>query len=476
MRILLINPPSKEMYQAFFPLGLGYIAGSLLQYGHDITVWDINAERWSKRETLKKMRETGGSYDLVGISALAGDYPYVKWLSQFFKKMHPRTKLILGGYLASALPQFLMEDLPIDIVAVGEGEKTIVELADALQTGASLHKVKGIYYRDDTDAIVHTPSRPRLEDLGKLPLIPWQCFPMDAYLDDVHPGFHYRSDNDGTGIISIMASRGCPFDCIYCDHTIKGHKTRYRLVESVIAEIKTLLSKYDDKIKYFYFWDDILIWNRDWVYEFCEAVLREDLEINWGCNCHVNRVEPRLMEAMKEAGCANVRFGIESGSQRILNALHKGVTVEKALEALKICLDVGLTLTIYIMVGMVGENQETIDETVDFFQRLIKPLHVSRISKINFFMLTPFPGNKLFDIVKKDGQLGDMGEFLQKNCDAYDDIPLNISGQTDQDLLMLKKGLEEKVNLVIAEAMNHLYNLLFDMRSESKQSHAASKR
>ena len=219
-----------------------------------------------------------------------------------------------------------------------------------------------------------------------------------------------------------------------------------------------------------------MIWNRDWVYEFCEAVLREDLEINWGCNCHVNRVEPRLMEAMKEAGCANVRFGIESGSQRILNALHKGVTVEKALEALKICLDVGLTLTIYIMVGMVGENQETIDETVDFFQRLIKPLHVSRISKINFFMLTPFPGNKLFDIVKKDGQLGDMGEFLQKNCDAYDDIPLNISGQTDQDLLMLKKGLEEKVNLVIAEAMNHLYNLLFDMRSESKQSHAASKR
>lgn len=476
MRILLINPPSKTMYQAFFPLGLGYIAGSLLQHGHDITVWDINAERWSKKEVLRKMRETGGSYALVGISALAGDYPYVKWLSQSFKKIHPHTKLILGGYLASALPQFLMEDLPMDFVAVGEGEGTIAELVDVLQNGESLQKVKGIYYRDNTDAIVHTSSRPRLQDLEKLPLLPWQYFPMDAYLDDVHPGFHYRLDNDGTGIISIMASRGCPFDCIYCDHIIKGYKTRYRSVESVIVEIKTLLSKYDDKIKYFYFWDDILIWNRDWVYEFCEAVLREDLEINWGCNCHVNRVEPRLMEAMKEAGCANVRFGIESGSQRILNALHKGVTVEKALEALKICLDVGLTLTIYIMVGMVGENQETIDETVDFFQRLIKPLHVSRISKINFFMLTPFPGNKLFDIVKKDGQLGDMGEFLQKNCDAYDDIPLNISGQTDQDLLMLKKGLEEKVNLVIAEAMNHLYNLLFDMRSESKQSHAASKR
>jgi anaerobic magnesium-protoporphyrin IX monomethyl ester cyclase len=475
MRILLINPPSKEMYQAFFPLGLGYIAGSLLQHGHGITVWDINAERWSKREVVRRMRETGESYDLVGISALAGDYPYVKWLSQSFKKIHPRTKLILGGYLASALPQFLMEDLPMDFVAVGEGEGTIVELADVLQNGASLHRVKGIYYRDKPGTIVHTPSRPRLEDLEKLPLLPWQYFPMNAYLDDVHPGFHYRLDNDGTGIISIMASRGCPFDCIYCDHTIKGHKTRYRSVESVIAEIKTLLSKYGDKIKYFYFWDDILIWNRDWVYEFCEVVFREGLEIKWGCNCHVNRVEPRLMEAMKEAGCVNVRFGIESGSQRILEALHKGVTVEKALEALKICLDVGLTLTIYIMVGMVGENQETIDETVDFFQRLTKPLHVSQISKVNFFMLTPFPGTKLFKQVKKDGLVDDMGEFLQRDCDAYDDIPLNISGQTNQDLLMLKKGLEEKVNLIISEEMNHLYNLLFDMRSESRQSHAANK-
>ena len=91
-------------------------------------------------------------------------------------------------------------------------------------------------------------------------------------------------------------------------------------------------------------------------------------------------------------------------------------------------------------------------------------------------MLTPFPGTKLFEQVEKDRLVDDMGEFLQRGCDAYDDIPLNISGQTDQDLLMLKKGLEEKVNMVISEAMNRLYNLLFDMRSESIQSQAAGKR
>jgi anaerobic magnesium-protoporphyrin IX monomethyl ester cyclase len=475
MRILLINPPSNELYQTFLPLGLAYIAGSLLKYGHEVTVWDINAERWPKREVLRRIREIGGSYDLVGVSALAGDYPYVRWLLQSFKKIHPNTKLILGGYLASALPQFLMENLPLDFVAVGGGEGTIVELADVLRTGAKPDQVQGIYFRNDAGVILSTPLRPRLHDLEQLPLPPWDYFPMNTYLSDPHPGFQYHLDNDGTGIMSIMASRGCPFNCIYCDHTIKGYKPRYRSVKSVISEIETLMWNYGDKIRFFYFWDDIFIWDRDWIYEFCEAVLREGLKIRWGCNCHVNIVKPRLMETMKEAGCENVRFGIESGSQKILDALNKGVTTEKAFEALKISLNAGLTLTLYFMVGMFGESRETIHETIEFFQRLINPSNVHQIRKVHCFMLTPFPGTQLFEKVAREGCIDDIAEFMQRDCDAYTDIPLNISGQTDHELLMLKKGLEEKVSLVISEEMSRLYNILFDMRKESRQRHPATK-
>ena len=288
---------------------------------------------------------------------------------------------------------------------------------------------------------------------------------MESYFEDPHPGLHAHSDEgEGAGIVSIMASRGCPFDCIYCDHTIKGYSPRYRPVGSVIEEIRLLLERYGDKIEEFYFWDDIFIWDRRWVRRFCEELIEEDLSIKWTCNCHVNLVRPRLMALMKEAGCVNVRFGIESGSQKILDSLNKGVRVEKALDALRVCLDTGLTLTIYIMVGMTGESLETINETMDFFRRLITPSRVYQIKKIHFFMLTPYPGTRLYKKVLEDGLVGDVSQFLQRRCDAYYDIPLNISGHTDQELLRLKNKLEDGIALILEEETNLFHKLLLEMK------------
>ncbi|MBW1705900.1 MAG: B12-binding domain-containing radical SAM protein [Deltaproteobacteria bacterium] len=466
MRILLINPPSAAIYQAFMPLGLAYIAGSLLRHGHEITVWDVNAEKWSKDEVIKKIKETEGAFQLVGITALGGDYPYTKWITETFRQLHQGIKIILGGYLASALPEFVMDHLPVDFVAVGEAEDTIVELVDKITNKGDLSNIRGIYLRDHSHKVMTTPPRARLKSMDQLPLPPWEHFPMDVYLHDQHPDLVYGSGDDGDGLVSIMASRGCPFDCIYCDHTIKGHKPRYRPVKSVIDEIKVLLTKYGDTIKVFYFWDDILVWDRGWISEFCESLHREKIEISWTCNAHVKKVEPRLMARIKDAGCVNIRFGIESGSQGILDSLHKGVKVENALESMRVCLDAGLNLTIYIMVGMTGENHETIDETIEFFRKLIRPSYVFQISRIHFFILTPFAGTRLFEKVKKDGLISDVDEFLQRGFDAYHDIPLNISGQSDSDLIKLKKRLEEGVSLIFQEEINRLYSLLFDMHGE----------
>ena len=465
MRILLINPRSDNLFETFLPLGLAYIAGSLLRRGHEITVWDINAEKWSKEEVLNRIKETGGSYGLIGITALAGDYKYVKWLSHSIKKIHPGIKIILGGYLSSALPEFLIRSFPIDYVAVGEGEKTMVELAESLTDGSGPGLVKGIYFKDNSGNIVATPARPRLKNLDQLPFPSWEYFPMEAYLRERHISFGEHVEN-GSGMISIMASRGCPFNCNYCDHTIKGHRVRYRTVGNVIEEIKLLLAGYGGKIGKFYFWDDILIWDRDWIFNFCETLIQEKLNIKWTCNCHVSMVEPRLMSLMKQAGCVNVRFGIESGSQRILDSLNKGVKVERALEALKVCLDAGLELTIYIMVGMIGENDETINETVKFFKRLSSPLFIKQIRKINFFMLTPFPGTGLFKTACETGHIKNIDEFLERDFDTCYDIPINISGLADPDLIRLKKGLEEAVRSIRDEKTLHLNDLLKDMRKE----------
>jgi anaerobic magnesium-protoporphyrin IX monomethyl ester cyclase len=465
MRILLINPLSNKLFERFLPLGLAYIAGSLIRKGHDITVWDINAEGWSREEVLNKIKETGGSYQLIGISALAGDYKYVRWLSYSIKKTHPEAKIIMGGYLASALPEFLLERFPIDYVAVGEGEETMAELANSVANGSGIGQVKGIYFKDGSGNIAATPARLRLENLDKLPFPPWEYFPMESYLRDRHISFGEHNE-DGSGMISIMASRGCPFNCDYCDHTIKGHRVRYRTVKNVVEEIRLLLAGYGDKIGKFYFWDDILIWDRDWIFAFCETLLQEGIDIKWTCNCHVSRVEPRLMAFMKRAGCVNVRFGVESGSQRILDALNKGVKVEVALEALNVCLDAGLELTIYIMIGMSGENEETVGETLKFFQRLNSPLFTNQIRKVNFFMLTPFPGTRLFEKIKEMGLVRDMDDFLNRGFDTCYDIPVNISGLADQDLIRLKKDLENGVRTLRHEEAIRFNDLLKDMKKE----------
>lgn len=466
MRILLINPLSKEIYSLFFPLGLSYIAGTLLREGHEIGVWDIDAQRWSDEHVLRKIKDEGGTFDLVGITALADNYRYIKWLTKSFKEIHPQTKIILGGHLASALPEFLLDHIPLDFIAVGEGEQTMVELAEVLTTGSNPLQVNGLYFRGSAGEIMATPPRARLENLDVLPFPPWDYFPMHAYLDAMHPGFQYSTNSGGGGIMSIMASRGCPFGCIYCDHTVKGHRVRYRPVEDVVNEIKVLRSKFGQSIKTFYFWDDILIWDREWITHFCEVVLRENLDIRWTCNCHVKLVEPSLLESMKEAGCINVRFGIESGSQKILDSLKKGVNVEEALNALRTCLDAGLNLTIYIMVGMTGENEGTINETVEFFKRLCNPTTVTQITNLNFFIITPFPGTTLFDKAREKGLLTDVERFLENGCDAHLDIPLNISGQSDEALLSLKKKLENNVSLVMEEAAKGLQDLLTDMKAE----------
>ncbi|MBN2124794.1 MAG: radical SAM protein, partial [Deltaproteobacteria bacterium] len=271
------------------------------------------------------------------------------------------------------------------------------------------------------------------------------------------------------GTISIMAGRGCPFDCDYCDHSIKGYRPRYRPVASVIEEMETLLDGYGNRIGTFYFWDDILIWDRDWIREFCESLIRRDLRTKWTCNGHVSKVEPRLMSLMKRAGCVNVRFGIESGSQKILDALNKGVRVEKAFESLMVCLEAGLDLTIYTMTGMTGEDRETIGETVDFFRRLIHPLFVHQVRSVCFFMLTPFPGTRIFDRALGHGLVGDMDAFLERGFDAYHDLPLNISGRADRDLIGLKDELERQVTNIIRESKGHLRSLLYDMAEELRK-------
>jgi len=472
MNILLIQPNPYKVYRAYLPLGLAYVAGALRRSGHQVQVWDLTAAHGRPSQAEPFIASLAGKVDLVGITGLTGDYPAIKWLARTFKRFHPQLPLVVGGHLASALPEFVLRHLPVDIVVRGEGEQTVEELARAIEDGSDLAQIPGILFKDRNGGIVATPPRAPLADLSRLPLPPWDLFPMDVYLHK-DPEGRGSSDSDSfvIGEMSIMASRGCPHHCIYCDHTIKGYRPRYRPVALVVDEIKAALARFGDQIKLFYFWDDILIHDRQWTLAFCQALQQENLTIQWTCNGHVQRVDAPLMEAMKAAGCVKVRFGLESGSQQILDALNKGVQLGQAMAALKTCLRAGLQLTIYLLVGMKGETQATIEETLSFMRQLIRPATAYQINTINTFLLTPFPGTRLFDEARARGLVGDLDAFLEKGFDASTDIPLNLSGLPDDELRRLKEYLAGQCNLLVKTNALRLHRIISEI-NQTAENHA----
>lgn len=461
MKILLIQPLSPITYRNSFPLGLGYIAACLREAGHHVLCWDMNVSVADRQQPYRELGQWLAAVQLVGITGLTGDYPVIKGLVCEIRGWQPETKIVIGGHLASALPEFLVGQLPIDAAVIGEGEDTIVELAACGRDASRWHDIHGLCLRDGGGRIVRTPTRPRTPDLDRLPFPAWDLFPMEAYLKGAN---EQNAEYATTGTMSIMASRGCPRNCIYCDHTIKGFRPRYRSVENAIAEINAARRRYGNRIGSFYFWDDILIWDRQWIEAFCRQLIDRQLNVKWTCNAHVDKVEPELMHLMKAAGCFNVRFGIESGSQKILDSLDKGVRVEKALRSLQVCLHAGLSLTLYLMIGAPGESDATVAETASFFKQLVTPFNVYQVSKTSVFLLTPFPGSRLFDRLYQSGRIPDLEAFLQRGFDASNDLPFNLSDMDDQYLLAAKENLENQILQILEQATNQMHITLLGMR------------
>lgn len=469
MKILLIQPRARAAYRAFLPLGLAYVAASLISQGHEVSTWEGNEPSADMEETRRYIQKHAGEFDLVGITALASDYLEAEWIANTLRAVHPALKIVLGGHLPSSLPGFLMKRMPVDFVVVGEGEATAAELATAISTGGSFEEIRGLYFRNGSGDIIATPPRPRMAKLDKLPVPPWHLFPMETYLSSGGtPNLGYF-DRTYQGEMSIMASRGCPCRCCYCDPTVKGRRPRYRPVAHVLDEIRQAVERFGDRIKIFYFWDDILIWDRDWTEQFCNALIREKIRISWTCNCHVNHVNARLMDLMHRAGCEDVRFGLESGSQRILDALKKDVTVENALKALRVCINAGLALTLYNMVGGPGESEETIDETIAFYDELIQPSTVYKVSRIYVSILTPFPGTRLFERVQQEGRVDNLDGYLRKGLDAQSTLSLNLSACADEELIELKEKLQTGIARIREDRIFLLKNILSEMRQAARR-------
>jgi len=383
MKVLLINAIGKDIKVE--PLGLEYLLSSLELSGIEVILVDATIEGLSEEKFVNKLRKIYP--DVFGISITTmGLMSDLKGL-YLAKKACPDAKIVAGGPHPSAVPIELMESVKdIDFAVIGEGEITLVELIKSLENDKdkNLKNVNGIGFREN-GTIKLTQPREQIKNLDSIPI------PSRESIDfkKVVAGLPFGRRNPFS---IMMTSRGCPFRCIYCSKSVFGNKYRYRSVENVIEEIEYLVSS---GIKEIRFYDDVFTLNQKRIMKLCEEMIKRNFDLIWSCEGRVDTVTSDLLREMKRAGCYHISYGVESGSQKILDRAKKGITVSQTRDAFKITKEVGLEASAYFMFGLPGETKETLKETLS----LIKDI------KPDFISVSPVwipPETELLEIAKEE--------------------------------------------------------------------------
>jgi len=438
MKMLLINPPIREWSRPnIVPLGLGYVASALQSSGYEVEIMDINAFRWTREEVKEKIRNA--EFDIVGIGAIVTVYKYVKWLIKLLKAYHPEKKVVIGGSVGASIPHIILDKTEADIVCIGEGEITVVELVNALENAKDLSIIEGIWFRDNDGKIRCNKKREPIKNLDTVPLPAWDLFPMDIYLKNpVGAPNRNKWIDGGEGNSSILsmnmvATRGCPYQCIYCYHDFMGQKYRHRSAENVVAEMKILNERYG--VKYIHFMDDEFCLDKNFIYAFCKAVKTSfKNSITWGCTGRVNLMTEDLVATMAEAGCVLIGYGIESGSQKMLDVIKKGATVEQGKTAVKLTKKYLGWADCSFMIGMPGENRKTIQESIDFCKEL------NLTPEVIFFM-TPYPGTELYKMALSEGKIFDEESYVLELGEQGEKIRVNFTEFSDEDLVSIQEQM-----------------------------------
>lgn len=387
MNFLLVYPPYSYPKKAP-PIGLGYIAAVLEQEGHVVKILDMSVMGIDNSDLINEIKDTKPG--VVGISFMTNQYNNAISIAEAAKAASDATTVIAGGPHASALPLEVANEKSVDIVVIGEGERTIIEVINKLENKESLEGVKGIAFKNG-DIIAINERRELIEDLDSLPFPAWHLLPLDCYTIPSTGGSSTKQ------VFALLSSRGCPNNCIFCDsHTVFGRRFRWRSANNIISEIKYLSE--DFGAKQFDFVDDTLTVNRKRAMEICSQFIANKLNITWMCNARVNTVNMEMLEEMKKAGCARIEFGVESCDQSVLNIMKKGITLKQIENAHRMAKEAGLSIGTFIMVGNLGEDSNSIKRTEECLKKL-------DTDDIYISIATPFPGTELYNIAKRNGWL-----------------------------------------------------------------------
>jgi radical SAM superfamily enzyme YgiQ (UPF0313 family) len=440
IKILLINPPytnfegMKESAGNTMPLNLSYLAGYLKsKMDCKIEILDCEADALSYdgiEEAIRKNKP-----DVVGITTLTPPMKHVTKITEIAKKINPSCAVVLGGIHPTAFPERTLEETSADFSVIGEGEITFYEIVRGMaEKNIDPLKIDGLCFKDKKGKITRNKDRDFIQDLNDLPFPDRDDFDLKKY--DSAPTKKVSSEPMTT---PILTSRGCAFRCVHCiSKVLWKQKVRFRSVDNVISEIEECVNKYG--IREFNILDDTFTLDKKRLMEICQKIIDKNLKIYWVCFSRVNTIDEEMAEIMYKAGCRKISFGLESGSQKVLDLMNKNATLEMARKAVNAVVKHGIQAHASFMFGNLEETMEDAKKTIEFAKSL--PL-----DNATFFIVAPLPGTHLYDVAKEKG-------YINKNTKWEEFAPLTNTkpilvqdNLTEKDLVYLQKKAFRKFYL-----------------------------
>jgi radical SAM superfamily enzyme YgiQ (UPF0313 family) len=445
MRVLLVVYDN-DSYIHWFPQGLGYIAAVLKREGCEVVIYNQDLHHYPDEHLTQYL--DNNQFDVIGLSFIAGYYQYRKALkiSESINLAKKRPFYIIGGHGPAPEPDFFLNKTKADVVVIGEGEITIVELLSALADRKSLKDIKGLAYLDGNTVVINE-RRPLIKDIDSIPMPAYELFPIEHYRLLRMP---HASNSDF--VMPLLSGRGCTFKCTFCYRMDEGLRPRSN--GSIIEEIKLLKKNYG--ITYIAFSDELLMSSVERAQSLCEDFLREKLDIKWDCNGRLNYAKPEILQLMKRAGCVFINYGIEAMDDDVLKNMHTALTTKQIIKGIEATLESGISPGYNIIFGNIGDSRATLQKGVDFLLKYDDGAQMRTIRPV-----TPYPGAPLYYDAIKKGLLKDCEDFYENKHTNSDLVAINFTGMTDEEF---HQCLSEANSKLITNYFNKkLKNMIFQL-------------
>lgn len=389
-------------------LGVLILAAVARQRGYRVHLVDAKPQGTSIEETSRQIAALRPDY--LGLSATTISVTNASRIAARVRELVPGVVTILGGPHVSAIPERTLEAFDsIDYGISGEGEISLFDLLERLEDGRPIDPVAGLAYRRD-GKVQANPRAPYLDDLDELPMPAW----------DLLPDFPHRFQPSlftypRTPVATIITSRGCPFSCSFCDRSTSGKKGRMHGVDAVVRMCRHLVGL---GVQHILFVDDLFTVRKQRVVEMCEAFLDNGFTFSWSCSSHPNLLDAATMRLMKRAGCWQIAYGIESGSQRVLDVVKREVRIPKMRETLRMTREAGIRTKGYLMIGHPTEGVDSLEENLRFLREV--ELDLCQITKF-----TPYPGTPAYPTIQDHGVFAE--DWEKMNAMNFTFIPNGLS-------------------------------------------------